>query len=92
MGDGIMYSQRHDRRFREDHASSAAVQAVEPALRRVNTDEEAPGRQSGIHYTPSRASCTEPDQASRFIRGLSIALPLSISLWAFMIWGIQAIW
>jgi hypothetical protein len=54
--------------------------------------DTARGRQSGAGSRPWVASCTEPDQAGNFIRGLSIALPLSISLWAFMIWGISVIW
>lgn len=71
-----------------DTRPSPAVNAVEPAPRLAMVND----RQSGPRSRPWEDSRTEPDQAGNFIRGLSIALPLSISLWAFMIWGISVIW
>ncbi len=33
----------------------------------------------------------DPEHGANFIKGLGIALPLSVSLWAMMIWGLKAI-
>jgi hypothetical protein len=91
-----MFSQHHERRHLDDHAAKAMAEAAQPALRWVNTDEKAPGEQSGpscgAEFSPGSASGAEPDQASKFTKGLSIALPMSICLWAFMLWAIRAIW
>jgi hypothetical protein len=95
-----MLSQRHDGRHLENQGAPAAAiarkksmaEAAEPALRWIITDEEVSGRQSAPECGAKRNPWAGPDQACKFIRGLSIALPLSISLWIFMIWGIKAIW
>jgi hypothetical protein len=71
-----------------DNRLGPALKAVEAAPRLARLND----RQSGPSSRPWADSHTEPDQAGNFIRGLSIALPLSISLWAFMIWGISVIW
>lgn len=90
-----MLSQRQNHSYLEDRAASAvantAAKAEKPAPRLVIAKDEARASQGGGSRPWSTAGA-EPEQSHNFMRGLSIALPLSVSLWAFMIWGIRALW
>jgi hypothetical protein len=91
-----MLSQRQNHSYLEDQAVSAVAEAAskaeKPTPRLVIVKEDAPACQGGAESRPWSTASAEPVQTHKFMRGLSIALPLSVSLWAFMIWGIRAIW
>jgi hypothetical protein len=91
-----MLSQRQNNSYLEDQPASVVVEtaakADEPAPRLVVAKDGARACHGGAGPRPWAAAGSQPHQTHKFMRGLSIALPLSVSLWAFMIWGIRAIW
>ena len=87
-----MLAHNQNCRHLEDTPTANPAHAVEPAYGLEIADLEEGREEAKTRTYGCAAPGVDPDQASKFIKGLTIALPLSISLWALMIMGIRAIW
>lgn len=82
-----MFSQNNACRRREDQPT----ESVDPTLGLAIAEDDAGFMASTDEDRRWETPHSDDEEVSNFIIGLTIALPLSISLWAFMIWGLKAI-
>jgi len=82
-----MLSKKNTRR----HVEEVPAETTESGIEMVFSEEEFGCDGLAGSCSHREADYVEPDQASKFMKGLIFALPLSISLWAGMILGLKAL-
>ena len=82
-----MFSKNNACRGHDNHSG----ESVNPASEAVMTEDKGDLGTPSIRGQRWEASCVEVEHPSKFIKGIIIALPASITLWAGMILGLKAI-
>ena len=85
-----MRSQNNTCRSLEISPASTGSQTVDPDMELSVAAETGFDTEAAAPYGPDGV-CAAPEGASTFVKGLTIALPLSISLWALIIMGLRAV-
>jgi hypothetical protein len=82
-----MLSSNNACRRHGSHPAESANPTLELALAEDDAEIKVPSTRDQRWESP----CAEIEHASKFIKGLTIALPASITLWACIILGLKAI-